>query len=214
MRAASARDRFRPGRAGPPAPARAFRGRRPRRRSRAVRRACELVAERVDGRRRRADEDQPGVLDRTRERRLARRGSHSRGGPPRRPYRVARLDHGVDPQVALGRRAAARAAPRRRRAGRAGRGVRVAVDGDGLDAHLPAGTDDAHGDLAPIGDQDAAERWRRPPAARLCAKTCRRVRAGCCRASSADWCRACPASISSAPMSRGRVSDGRMTSST
>ena len=36
---------------------------------------------------------------------------------------------------------------------RIGRGV----DGHGLDLHLPAGTDDADGDLSPVGDQDPME---------------------------------------------------------
>ena len=37
-------------------------------------------------------------------------------------------------------------------------GVRVAVDGDRLDAQLPTGADDADGDLAPIGDEQPSER--------------------------------------------------------
>ena len=32
--------------------------------------------------------------------------------------------------------------------------IELAVDGDGLDAELASGADDAHGDLATVGDQD------------------------------------------------------------
>jgi hypothetical protein len=36
--------------------------------------------------------------------------------------------------------------------------VRVAVDGDGLDAQLAAGAHDAHRDLAAVGDEQALKR--------------------------------------------------------
>ena len=39
--------------------------------------------------------------------------------------------------------------------------VGVGVDGDGGGADLLAGGHHAHGDLAPVGDQDALERWLR-----------------------------------------------------
>ena len=32
--------------------------------------------------------------------------------------------------------------------------IELGVDGDGLDAELASGADDAHGDLAAVGDQD------------------------------------------------------------
>ncbi len=35
--------------------------------------------------------------------------------------------------------------------------VGIGIDGDGLDAHLPGGLDDAAGDLAPVRDQDFLE---------------------------------------------------------
>ena len=38
--------------------------------------------------------------------------------------------------------------------------VGLGVDGDGLDAELAAGADDAQGDLAAIGDQDFLEQWQ------------------------------------------------------
>ena len=36
-------------------------------------------------------------------------------------------------------------------------GIRLGIDRDGLDAHLPRGADDAASDLATIGDQDFLE---------------------------------------------------------
>ena len=68
-----------------------------------------------------------------------------------------RLEDRVDRQVALpgGRRADAdrdvglRDVP--------GVGVGVAVDGDRADAHRPQRADDAHGDLAAVGDQNGVE---------------------------------------------------------
>ena len=36
-------------------------------------------------------------------------------------------------------------------------GVGLGVDGHGRDAQLAAGADDAHGDLAPVGDEDLVE---------------------------------------------------------
>ena len=131
----------------------------------------ELVAERVDHRRRRTDEDEPGILDGPRE-----------GGPLGQeavarvdrlgPGRQCRLDDRVDPQVALGGRRGPEAH------GRVGQpdvprvGVGIAVDGDRGHPELVAGADDPDRDLAPVGDQDPLE--RRPLAAHPAAPSLRK----------------------------------------
>ena len=120
---------------------------------------------RRDRRRRRTDEDDAGVAAGTRERLVLRQES------------IARMDriracgsrdrqHARGIEVAFPRQCAAQ--PMRLVAGldeqRAGVGIRV--DGDRADAHAPRGAGDAHGDLAAVGDQQAAHvtgwrpRWR------------------------------------------------------
>ncbi len=113
----------------------------------------DLVAHRLDGRRRRADERDPG--------RLARRGEHGvlrqeavagmdglRAGPP------GRADHGIHRQV--GRRRAQVHGQVSQRHVRRGR-VRVGVHGHGADAEPPQGPDHPAGDLAAVGHQHGAE---------------------------------------------------------
>ena len=73
------------------------------------------------------------------------------------------VDDPVDPQVALVGRGWPDAdrhvgQPRVHRLG-----IRVAVDGDRLDAQFVAGADDPHRDLATVRDEDATERQLRLP---------------------------------------------------
>ena len=49
--------------------------------------------------------------------------------------------------------------------------IGIGVDGHRLDAHLPTGAHDAHGDLAPVGDEQAPEGWPGVPRHR---RPCRR----------------------------------------
>ena len=116
----------------------------------------DLVAHGFDGRRRRADEHDPGRLAGRGERRVLRQEAVAgvdglRAGPP------GRADHGVHRQVG------------RRRAqvhGQVGQGhvrrgrVRVGVHGHGPDAEPPQGPDHPAGDLAPVGHQHGAEHAR------------------------------------------------------
>ena len=67
------------------------------------------------------------------------------------------LEDAVDPQVALGGRAGSQA---RRLVGHAdvqGGAVGVGVHRHGRNSHLPQRADDAHRNLAAVGDQDLAE---------------------------------------------------------
>ena len=41
--------------------------------------------------------------------------------------------------------------------------IRLGIHGDGGDAHLLTGADDAHGNLAAVGDQNAFEHGKIPP---------------------------------------------------
>ena len=64
------------------------------------------------------------------------------------------VDEFIDPKVALSRRARA---DRIRLVGIANverRAVAFRIDSDGRNAHFAAGTDDAHRDLAAVGDED------------------------------------------------------------
>ena len=120
----------------------------------------ELVAEGGDRVGRRADEGEPGVDHRPRERRALRQEAVA-GVDRLGARRERRLDDRVGAQVALRRR---RRTQPHRGVGRPdmGRiGVGVGVDRDGLDAQLATGADDAEGDLAAVGDEDPRER-RRP----------------------------------------------------
>ena len=114
-------DRRDAGPGGRPAPARASRGRPSTPTARASPPRMELVAERVDRRRRRPDEDEPRVLDGAGER--GPLGEEAVAGMDRLGARVrsAASTIGVDPQVALRRRRRPESGRRRRPAGHAGR---------------------------------------------------------------------------------------------
>ena len=74
--------------------------------------------------------------------------------------RAGGVDDRVDVEVALPRRGRADADRDVRLGDVAGVGVGVAVDGDRADAHRAQRADDAHGDLAAVGDQDGVESRR------------------------------------------------------
>ena len=74
-----------------------------------------------------------------------------------RAGRVHGLEDPVDAEVGLGGRGRAQAVRDVRGPHVGGVRIRVGVDGDGLDAHPPAGPDDAQGDLAAVGDEDPSE---------------------------------------------------------
>src|SRR5689334_6098913 len=93
--------------------------------------------------------------------------------------------------------------------------VSVRIDGNDLDAQVTAGSDDAERDLAAVGDEDAPE-WRQP---RVFAqgRLCRRLdlgHRGMLPCFFGGFVSRLSPSISKALIRRGRVSDGRMTSST
>ena len=94
--------------------------------------------------------------------------------------------------------------------------VGVGVHGDGLDAEIAAGPDDAQGDLAAVRDEDPRERPAAVFAQRrdVRRRPRRRRHSGMLPCFFGGFVSRLSASISSAAMSRGRVSDGRMTSST
>ena len=116
----------------------------------------DLVPERLDDGRRRPDEDEPGVLDRPGEGRpLGQEAIAGMDGVG--TGRKGRLDHQVDPQVALGRWWRPEPDGEIGLADVHRTGVGVAVHGDRLHAHLVAGADDPDGDLPAVGDQDPTE---------------------------------------------------------
>ena len=92
--------------------------------------------------------------------------------------------------------------------------VRVAEDRDRLDAQLVAGPDDPDRDLAAVRDEDAPE--RRPAVGGVFAQRRGRGRGhrGMFPCFFGGFVSRLSASSSRAAISRGRVSDGRMTSST
>ena len=178
----------------------------------------ELVAERGDRPVVRPDEDEPRPLDRLREggtlREEAVAGMDGLGAGRHR-----RGDDGIRQQVAL---------CRRRRSepdgdvggpdvGRAG--VSVAVDRDRLHPELVTGPDDAQGDLAAVGDEDAPE-GRAHPTARPRSvfaqrrRPARKPQSGMLPCFFRGLTSRLSLSIANAAMRRGRVSDGTMTSST
>ena len=170
----------------------------------------QLVAQGVDRGRGRPDEREPGVLDGARERRPL--GEEAVAGMDRLAARGQRsVEHRVDPQVALRGSRGPDADGRIGEPNMGGAGVGIAVDGDRLDPQLVAGADDPDGDLAAVGDEDAPE-WR-ARSARLCAKT-GRGQSGMLPCFFRGLTSRLLLNISRARMSRGRVSDGRMTSST
>ena len=64
----------------------------------------------------------------------------------------------IDAQVALGRRARPEVIRLVGQADVQGVAVAVRIDGDDAQPHLAAGADDAHGNLAAIGDEDLERR--------------------------------------------------------
>ena len=170
----------------------------------------QLVAEGVDRRRRRSDEDDAGCFDGPGERRPLGQEAISRvdrlGAA-----RGRGVEDRVDVQVALG---GGRRSDPDRPIGQPDvlrRGVHVAVDGDRFHPQLVAGADDPDGDLAPVRDEDPPERG--PGAGRLCAKT-GPPQSGMLPCFFRGFVSRLSASSSSDRINRGRVSDGRMTSST
>ena len=112
-----------------------------------------LVAQRANGRRRRADPDQAGVLHRLRKARIlaqeAVAGVHRVG--------TGGLGGGqqlVHAQIAVGRRIAAERIGRGGLTHMQGIGIGVGIHRDGLNAHAVRGGDDAAGDFAAVGDED------------------------------------------------------------
>ena len=176
-----------------------------------------LAAHELDGFGRGADEGQagvttgPGEVCVLGEEAVAR--VHGVGAAPLRD-----VDERIDLQVALARRVGP---DRPRLVGKPDvqrRAIAFAVDGDSGDAHVAAGADDAHGDLAAIRDQDPWKRSQVSEKSSTCgarrarvsgwdevAGSAGAVRAGCCRASSAGsgraWSRAWPAPGSAAGVS-------------
>ena len=115
--------------------------------------ARDLVAHLVDRRRRRADERHAHVGDRAGE--VGVLGEEAVAGVDAVGAAVAdRVEDGVGVEVALGR---GLPAERERLVGEPDVqrvAIELGVDRDGLDAELASGADDAHGDLAAVGDQD------------------------------------------------------------
>ncbi len=173
----------------------------------------QLVAECLDRVGARSDEHESRLDHGASERRALRQESVSRmdrfGAG-----RERRLDDQVGAEVTLPCRR--RAQTHRLVGGYDVRGidVGVGVHGDRLDAKVATGADDAQGDLTAVGDEDARER---------CATVFVHRHGGCRDAARHRGMLPCffgglvsrlSASISSAAIRRGRVSDGRITSST
>src|SRR5215218_5112019 len=116
----------------------------------------DLAPHRLYGLGVRADPDQSSVCDRPREgRALGQKpvpGMHRLRAAPLR-Y----LDELLYLQVALGRGRRAEVVRLVCETGVQRLPVGVGVDGDACDAHLPEGSDDADGDLAPVSDQNLLE---------------------------------------------------------
>jgi hypothetical protein len=175
----------------------------------------QLVAERLDRVGPRADEGESRIDHRAGERGAFRQEAVARVDRFR-PGSQRGLDDRVAPKVAL---------PRRRRPepdGCVGNGdmegvdVGVGIDSDGLDPEIAARSHDSYRDLTAVRDEDARERSAIVFAQRHGIR-------GRPRGSGHNGMLPCflggfvsrlSASISRAEMSRGRVSDGRMTSST
>ena len=118
---------------------------------------ADLVAERLHRVGRRPDEHEPGVPTGARERGVL--GEESVAGVDRLgPGRLRRLEDPVDAEVRLGRGRGADPVRLVRVADVERLAVGVRVDRDRADPQLVAAADDAHRDLAPVGDQDLAER--------------------------------------------------------
>ena len=115
-----------------------------------------LGAHGLDRARRRADEDDPGLLAGLGEGRVL--GEEAVAGVDRLGARLAGdLEDLLDVQVALGRRGAAQEVGLGRAADVQGVAVDLGVDGHRGDAELVQRAADADGDLAAVGDQDLRE---------------------------------------------------------
>ena len=173
----------------------------------------DLVAERGDGRARRTDEDDPGLLDRTGER--GSLGEEAVAGMDRGcPCCDRGVDDRVRPEVRLARRSGAETNGPIGSPDVGGVDVGVAVDGHRFDAELAAGPEDANGDLAPVRDGDPRE--RRLPSPVLAQRRDGGIRChrGMFPCFFGGLLSRLSASRSRARISRRRVSDGRITSST
>ena len=136
-----------------------------------------------------------------------------------RPRRQCRLHDRVDPQVALGGRRGPEPDGRVGQPDVPSVGVRIAVDRDRSHPEFVAGADDPDRDLAPVGHQDPLE-WR-PLAAHPASPVFAQRRPmptlgqrGMLPCFFRGFVSRLSASNVRARMSLGRVSDGRMTSST
>jgi hypothetical protein len=114
---------------------------------------AHLVTEPLDRVGRRADPDQPGILNGPGERGVlgqeAVSGVHGiRAGAPRDGQQL------LDDQVRVGARRAVQRVGLVGELDVPGIAVLIGVDGDGADARIPRGADDSHGDLAPVRDED------------------------------------------------------------
>ena len=131
-----------------------------------------------------------------------------------RPGSGSGVEDRVDPEVALRRR-------RRPEADRlvgdpdvGRRRVRVAVDRDRLDAELVAGPDDPDRDLAAVRDEDTPKRRTTVGGVFAQRRSRGRGHRGMFPCFFGGFVSRLSASSSRAAISRGRVSDGRITSST
>ena len=73
---------------------------------------------------------------------------------------LRRLENAVDAEVRLGGRCLANEDGSIGRLHMRGGGVRLRIDGDGLNPHAPAGSDDANGDFTAIRDEDGPYGWQ------------------------------------------------------
>ena len=143
---------------------------------------ADLVAHRRHGGRRRADEDDAGLFERGGKARILREE------PVARMHRLcagraARLDDGVDLQVALGRGRRADAHGLVGFAHMQRVGIGVGIDGDGGNPHAPGRAHDACGDFSAIGDEDFSEHLGGSDALRQAGRITIRSERGKCPAS-------------------------------
>ena len=119
-----------------------------------------LAAHQGDGFRRRADEHQSGITARRREVFVLGQEPVARMHGIRARL-LRRVDGRIDAQITLARRTRAHR-PRFVRKANVQRGtIALRVDGDRRNAHVAAGTNHTHSDLAAIGDQDLLH-WAEP----------------------------------------------------
>ena len=124
--------------------------------------AADLGAHRLDRLGRRADPDQPGVLDGTGE--VGVLGQEAVARVDRvRPGPAGSLDDQVAAEIGVGGRVAREPYGEVGLAHERQSGVGVGVHGHGLDAEASAGGEDAAGDLAPVGDEESLDHVRNTP---------------------------------------------------